>query len=147
MKNIIFNAVNAVFNFDQKEVMEFLICNRSDYDLDEANKLLSLISSGNQNTIIIPDEPLFFDYVAIDLIGAGKGSVFCKACNKTYLAGHLIPIIVGSGESPLDIQREKKRVFSRLFSKKCKPPTMYGGRGYECPEGHNLLTVITWKTF
>ncbi len=68
-------------------------------------------------------------------------------CNETYLSGHLIPIKVGSGRSPLDIQREKKSVFSCLFNKRRKPPEMSGGIGYECSEGHNLLSVIIWKTF
>jgi len=147
MKAVIFKTQNAIFKFNQKEVKKQIALKISDCESDETNKLLNLISAGNQETIIIPEEPVFFDSISLDLIGSGIGSVLCKACNKTYLAGHLKPIIVGSGRSPLDIQREKKSVFSRLFTKKFKPPTMYGGRGYECLEGHNLLTVITWKTF
>jgi hypothetical protein len=147
MKAVIFKTPNAVFEFDQKEVNDQIVLKKSAYDTDEVNKLLNLISPGNQETIVIPAEPVFFDSIAVDLIGAGNGLAICKICNKTYLAGQFKSIKVGSGGSPLDIQREKKSVFSRLCSKRCKPPTMHGGRGYECPEGHNLLTVITWKTF
>jgi len=147
MKDVIFKTQNAIFKFKQKEVKNQTELKRSTYDIDEATKLLNLISNGNQETIVIPEEPVFFDSISMDLIGSGIGSVRCKACNETYLAGHLIPIIVGFGGSPLDIQREKKSVLKRIFAKKRKPPTMYGGRGYECPEGHNLLTVLTWKTF
>ena len=149
MKTVIFNTVNAVFRFDQKDVMEFLINKGSDYDLDEVAKLLELISADNNETIVIPEEPAFFEYIALDLIAAGKGFmlVVCIPCNKSYVAEKLSPIIIGFDGSPLDIQRERKGVFKRLFSKKRKPPTMYAGRGYECPAGHNLISVMTWKTF
>jgi len=96
---------------------------------------------------VIPEEPVYFDYIALNLIDTGIGSAFCKTCNKTYLARNLKPIKVGCGQSPFDIRREKKGVIKRLFTKKRKPPTMWGGKGYNCPEGHNLISVITWKTF
>jgi len=147
MKTITFNTLDAVFNFNQKEVMEFLICHGSDYDLEETVKLLEHISTGNKTTIVIPEEPVFFDSIALNLITTGHGSALCKTCNKTYLAGQLKSIQVESGGSPLDIEREKKGIFNCLFSKKHKPPTMNGERSYECPVGHSLISVITWKTF
>jgi len=147
MKTVIFNTVNAVIKFDQKKVQKFLICKGSKYDLDEVAKLSDLISGKSNETIVIPEEPVYFDHIALDLISAGNGSALCKICNKTYQAGQLKSIKVGFGGSPLDIQREKKGVIKRLFAKKRKPPTMYGGGGYTCPEGHNLISVITWKTF
>jgi len=110
-------------------------------------KLQDLISAESNETIVIPEEPAYFDHIALDLIGAGNGSVFCKACNKIYPAIHLKPIKVGYGGSPLDIKREKKKGIKRFFKKKRKPPTIYDGKGYGCPDGHNLISVITWKTF
>ena len=147
MKNAIFTSQNAIFKFDQKEVIKQIIQNRSIYESDEADKLLKLISIGNQETIVLPEEPVFFDSIALDLIAAGHGSALCKTCNKTYVAGQLKPIVVGFDGSPLDIQRERKGLLKHLFMKKRKPPTMYGGKAYECPEGHNLISVIIWKTF
>ena len=147
MRAVIFKTPNAVFEFDQKEVNDQIVLKKSAYDTDEVNKLLNLISPGNQETIVIPAEPVFFDSIALDLISAGNGSALCKTCNKTYTAGQLISIKVGCGQSPFDIKIEKKGVIKRLFSKRRKPPTMYGGKGYECPLGHNLISVITWKTF
>ena len=147
MRAVIFNTVNAAFNFDQKEVKKQIVCEKSKYDLDEVAKLLEQISADCNETIVIPEEPVYFDSIALDLIGASHGSALCRTCNKPYQAGQLKSIKVGFGGSPLDIQREKKSVLKRIFAKKRKPPTMYGGRGYECPKGHNLLTVITWKTF
>jgi hypothetical protein len=147
MSAVIFKTVNAVFEFDQKEVKELIVQKKSEYDLDEVTKLLEAISADNIETNIIPEEPVYFDYIALDLIAVGKGSALCKTCNNTYLAGQLKPIKVGYGGSPFDIKREKKGVIKRLFAKKRKPPTMCGGKGYECPVGHHLISVIIWKTF
>jgi len=108
---------------------------------------LDLISADNIETIVIPDEPAYFSPIAQDLINSGKGSALCKTCNKTYLAGQLKSIKVGYGGSPFGIKIEQKGGIKRLFAKKRKPPTMCGGTGYECPLGHNLISVITWKTF
>ena len=146
MNAVIFKTVNAEFEFDQKEVKELIARKKSKYDLDEVAKLLELISDKSNKAIVIPEEPVYFDSIAQDLIAAGKGSVFCKTCNKNYVARQLKSIKVGCG-SPLDIKREKKGVIKRLFAKKRKPPTMHGGKGFECPAGHNLISVITWKTF
>jgi len=147
MKTVIFKTQNVVFKFDPKEVKKIIVRKKSDYDLDEVAKLLDQISDESNETIVIPDEPVYFDRIALNLIDAGTGMVLCKMCNKTYAAPQLKPIKIGCGGSPFDIKREKKGVIKRLFAKKRKPPAMYGGRGYECPEGHDLISVITWKTF
>jgi hypothetical protein len=147
MSAVIFNTMDAEFKFDQKEVKELIVRGKSEFDLDEVTKLLDLLSADHLESIVIPDEPNYFDHIALDLIGAGKGSALCKSCKKTYLAGQLKPIAVGYDGSPFGIKIEKKGVIKRLFAKKRKPPTMCGGSGYECPLGHNLISVITWKTF
>ncbi len=147
MRAVIFKTPNAVFEFDQKEVIEIILRNRPKYDLDEVAKLQDLISTEINETIVIPEEPVYFDHIALDLISAGNGSALCKTCNKTYQAGQLKSIKVGYGESPFGIKIEKKGVIKRLFAKKRKPPTMCGGKVYECPLGHNLMSLITWKTF
>lgn len=146
--SVIFKTPNAVFKFlIKKEVKELIVRKKSEYDEDEVAKLLELISDEKHESIVIPEEPVYFDSIALDLIGASHGSALCRTCNKTYQAGQLKSIKVGYGGSPFDIKREKKGVIKRLFTKKRKPPTMYGGKGYDCPEGHNLLSVIIWKTF
>ena len=139
---------NAVFKFlTRREVKELIVRKKSEYDRDEVAKLLELISIESNETIVIPEEPVYFDSIALDLICADKGSVFCKTCNKTYMARQLKSIKVGCGGSPFDIKREKIGLIKRLFTKKRKPPTMWGGKGYDCPAGHNLISVINWKTF
>jgi len=147
MKAVIFETVNVVFQFCQPEVKKQIVLKNSAYDTDEVNKLLNLISADSKESIVIPNEPTYFEFIALDLIDAGIGSALCKTCNKTYRAGQLKPIKVGYGGSPFDIKREKKGVIERLFAKKRKPPTIYGGKGYECPLDHNLISVIIWKTF
>jgi len=98
-------------------VKELIVRKKLEYDQDEVAKLLELISDDSIETILIPEEPVYFDYIVLDLIDAGKGSALCKTCNKTYMAGQLKPITVGCGGNPFDIKREKKGVIKRLFTK------------------------------
>jgi hypothetical protein len=60
--------VDAVFIFDQKEVVELIARKKSEYDLDEVTKLLERISADSNETIVIPKEPAYFEYIALDLI-------------------------------------------------------------------------------
>jgi hypothetical protein len=147
MKTVFLVTQDAVFKFGQDNVKNIIRQNRSRYDLDEVSKLLNQISDGKDQRIIIPEEPNYFDIIALDLIAAGHGSALCRSCNKWYAANRLKPFIVGFGGSLLDIEREKIGVLKRLFTKKRKPPTIYGGKAYECPAGHNLISMIIWKTF
>jgi len=146
MRIVIFKTQNAIFKFDQKEVKKHIVHKRSKYDLDGVITLMEQISTDSYETIVIPDEPIYFDYVALDLIAAGYGSVFCKTCIKKYEARQLKPIKVGYGGTPFDIKREKTGLIKRLFLKKRKPPTMIGGMAYNCPRDHTLISTI-WKTF
>ena len=107
---------------------------------------MKVISTASGETILIPNEHGYFGYVALDLIDAGKGSVTCKACNKIYKADELKPITVGHGRSPFDVNLKKKGGIKILFTKKQKMPAMFGGNGYQCPEGHELISMITWRT-
>ena len=147
MRAVIFETHNGIFKFDQKEVIEIILCNRSKYDLDEGAKLQDLISTRREGTIVIPEEPVYFDSIALDLIRTGTGSVFCKSCNKRYSVKQLKSIKVGGGAKPFFIRLEKKKGIKRFFKKSRKPPSMCGGEGYTCPEDHNLISMITWKTF
>jgi hypothetical protein len=147
MRAVIFETQNAVFEFDQKEVIKIVLCNRSKYDLDQVANLQELISTECNETIVIPEEPVYFDSIALDLIRTGTGSVFCKACNKRYSVKQLKSIKVGGGAKPFFIRQEKKKGIKRFFKKRRKPPSMCGGEGYTCPEDHTLISMITWKTF
>ena len=149
MRAVIFKTPNGVFKFDQKEVKEIIRCNRSKYDLDQVANLQDLISTECNETIVIPEEPVYFDSIALDLIrtGIGNGSVFCKICNKRYSIKQLKLIKIGGGAKPFFIRQEKKKGIKRFFKKRRKPPSMCGGEGYACPADHDLISMITWKTF
>ena len=67
-----------------------------------------------------------------------------KICGKTYDGGQLKEITVGHGKSPFDIKHEQRGGFS-LFGKR-KMPSMFGGEGFTCPEGHKSISMETWKT-
>lgn len=143
---VIFQNQFASFKISQKAVKDIILRNRSKY-YDEALKLVDQISQEDTPKIVIPDEPNYFDYVALDLIANGDGEVFCKRCIKKYEARQLKRVNIGYQGNPFDIKIEKKKLLKHLFRKRMKRPEMYGGRGYLCPEGHNVISVIIWKTF
>jgi len=140
MKTVIFYNENAVFKFTQKEVKECLICKHSEYDPNEVAKLLT----DCDETILSSNDHHYFGYVALDLFSEGMGSVTCKICEKIYSAGQLKKFAIGHGKSPFDINQEQKGGFS-LISKR-KMPSLFGGKGFTCPEGHKLISMETWRT-
>jgi hypothetical protein len=144
MKTVIFYTENAVFKFTQKEVKERLIVPEAEYNSDEVSQLLELISTDSDQTILAIDDHHYFGYVALDLLGSGIGTVTCKICGKIYDAGQLKEFAVGHGKSPFDIKQQQKGGFSQF--EKRKNPSMFGGKGFTCPEGHTLISVETWKT-
>ena len=144
MKTVIFNTENAVFEFAQKEVPGHLNAPESEYDSDEVSKLLNLISTDSDETILNSDAHSYFGFVALDFIGSGRGTATCKICGKIYKAGQLKEFAIGYGKSPFDINQEQKGGFS-LISKR-KMPSLFGGKGYKCPEGHKLISMETWRT-
>ncbi len=146
MRIIVFKTENAVFKFYRKDVLGHLINLTTENSVDEAARLLELISTASGETILIPNEHDYFGYIALDLIDAGKGSVTCKVCGKNYKADELKPFTVGHGRSPFDVNLKNKGGAKSLFRRKQKMPAMFGGKGYQCPEGHELIAMITWRT-
>ena len=58
-----------------------------------------------------------------------------------YEAQNRKPIKIGAGEISFIINQEQKGGFS-LFGNR-KMPSMSGGKGYECREGNELISIIT----
>ena len=144
MKTVIFQTENAKFRFLQKDVKERLISFHSQYDPDEVTLLAELISNDTSEIILSSCDHYYYGYVILDLISEGMGTVTCKICNKTYNACQLTQFAIGHGKSPFDINHKQKGGFS-LFGKR-KNPSMFGGKGFSCPEGHSLISMETWKT-
>jgi len=144
MNTVMLNTENSVFKFTKKEVKEGLVCKHSEYDPDEVSQLLKHISTDSDETILSLDDNSYFGFVALDLISVGMGKVSCKICGKIYDASQLNEFAVGHGKSPFSINQQQKGGFS-LFVK-TKNPSMFGGKGFICPEGHKLISMETWKT-
>ena len=144
METVIFQTENAVFTFYKKEVKEHLICKKTEYAPDEVTQLLELFSTDANETLLNSDDHHYFGYVVLDLISTGKGTMTCKICGKVYDAGQLKEITLGHGKSLFKINQQQKGGFS-LFRKR-KNPSLFGGKGYKCPAGHELIAMETWKT-
>ena len=145
MQTVTFKTENAIFKFDLTDVQERLNHYTSKHKVSEATKLLEFLSTQSSKPINIFKDSKYFGYITLDLINAGKGSVTCKVCHKTYQPSQLKPVTVGHGETPFSVNLKKKGVVKRLFGKKQNPP-MFGGKGYQCPVGHELISMISWRT-
>ena len=139
MRAVIFKTQNGVFKFDQKEVKEIIRCNRSKYDLDQVANLQDLISTECNETIVIPEEPVYFDSIALDLIRTGTGSVFCKSCNKRYSVKQLKSIKVGGGAKPFSLGRKRKKE-SKSYSKR-------GANHHQCVVAKDTRALRSYPNF
>ena len=85
-------------------------------------------------------------FIILEFLKTGRGSVTCKTCNSTYQANELFPVAIGHGTSPFSVNLKQRGGIKRLFQKKQRLPGMFGGRGYKCPKGHELISMVTWIT-
>ena len=145
MITVIFKTGNAVFQFDQKDVKARLEILINEYGVDEAKTILKCIPFQTGETKPIQVKHDYFAYIALELIGAGKGSAFCKNCGKQYRSNQLEAYTVGPNEATFKAVTAKKGGLKRLFRKKPKPFKfgMYCGRGLTCPESHTLIFMVT----
>ena len=145
MSKITYQTDEAIFQFDLPPAIDKLNHYATEHNVDEARELINFIAESSEDTIIIPTDYDYFGYIALDLLDQKNGSIKCKICNKTYQPNQLKPTIVGHGKSPFSINYKKKGGIKKLFGKKQKLPGL-GGSGYDCPKGHNLISMITWRT-
>ena len=143
MSTVIFETGKAIFHFDLQDVSASLQDHCS-CDRDTAD-LVNILESSSSETRRIPSEKGFFGYIVIDLLGKDKGFVFCKDCQKTYLSEELQSSPIGFGESPLRVKLFRKGgILRKIFGRKIKGVGMMGGKKFECPKGHELISMITW---
>ena len=145
MNTVIFKTENAVFQFDLKKVKECLEILATEYAVDEAETILRRISIPSDESKQIQVKHNYFGYIVLELIGAGKGSVTCEICGKMYEAQNLKPIAIDAGICPFSINTGKKRGIKHLLGKK-RSRSLFGGKGFTCPEGHELIPMETWRT-
>jgi hypothetical protein len=147
MRTVIYETHNAIFDFELPDVIGRLKY-YSEQNVREATDLLETISSSLSEVIKITSD--YFGYIVLNLLKDGKGSVFCKFCQKTYQPIQLQSIPVGFGKSPFEVNIKEeggivKRIIKKLFSqKKPKIIGMRGGDAYACSEHHVLISMVTW---
>ena len=142
MQTVTYETRNATFYLDVAEVLGVLNYYATEYKVNEATKLLRLIESSSSKFIKISSQ--YFGFVVLTLTGKGKGTVFCKICQKTYLSSQLSSVPFGFGKSPFESNfKQKGGIFKRFFGRK-KRICGSGGQGYLCPQGHELIGMITW---
>lgn len=144
MREVYFERENAILWFYYEDVVERLPYYESAIGTAEAKTLRDLLASSDQS-ITIPKEQDRFSYFALDLIEKGKGVVYCKACKRYYEAKELKRAAVGHGESPFSVNVKGGGCLRKLFGRKERLP-LFGGKGYQCPEGHALIGLVTWRT-
>ena len=141
MQTVVFETDNAIFYFDLSDAICHLK-NYSEQKVREASELLETISSSSSEVINI--ESNYFGFTALDLIKAGKGHVYCRTCKERYDPGQLTPVSLGFGKSPFEVNlKQEGGIFKRFFKKK-KRICGSGGQEYLCPNGHELIGMITW---
>jgi hypothetical protein len=146
MRKVVFETDNAIFYFEQSDAIHHLK-QFSEKNVYEATELLRTISSSASEVINI--ELDYFGYIVLNLLKEGKGSVFCKFCQKTYQPIQLQSIPVGFGKSPFEVNIKEeggivKRIIKNLFRRRRQMMSMMGGEAYDCPEGHQLISMVTW---
>jgi len=144
MREVYFETENGIFRFYYDDVVERLSYYESTFGTAEATTLRDLLSHSDQS-IKIPSEHYRFAYFALDLLEQGKGVVYCKACKRYYEGKQLKRVVVGHGESPFSVNVKGRGWMRRLFGKRQRLPVL-GGKGYQCPKGHELIGLVTWRT-
>ena len=144
VRSIMYKNRNAIFDFDLPDVIDRLK-DYSDQNVHEATKILNTISLCPSPTIKVTSD--YFGYIVLDLIRAGKGHVYCNVCKKMYDSKQLISRPLGFGKSPFSVNlKEKGGIIKKLFGKRKQTMGMMGGEKYECSNGHELISCITWIT-
>jgi hypothetical protein len=147
MRTVIYEIETAIFLLDRTLVMKHLKKQLAERPIDDVIKLIDFITTTPGETIKIPDEYDYFGYIVLTLIEENKGSITCKTCEQTYKPDQLKPTIVGHGTSPFKTNIKRKGgIMKRFFGKKEKRMGRFGGKGYECPKNHELISMKTWVT-
>ena len=144
MREVYFEMENAILRFSYDDVVERLPYYESTLGTSELTTLRDVLSQSD-HSIRVSKEQYRSAYFALDLIEHGKEVVYCKACKRYYEAKELKRVVVAHGESPLSVDVKGRWTLRRLFGKKQRSP-LFGGKGYQCPEGHELISLVTWRT-
>ena len=147
MKTVYYDTADAVFQFRATEIIEQLKDHLNDFDDEATARLLEMVSEDSREPVEIPEEQELFGYIVVNLLEHGKGAVTCWTCNRSYNAGQLKSVALGAGKSPLHVKIKPERGIRNPFRRgRRRNPSMVGGQGFECPNGHQSIAMITWRT-
>lgn len=134
----------GIFEFDHEDVIEKLAFYSKKKHIEEAIELIGIISPPVNEKITIPEDFRFIVCVIFDLLMEEKGFVKCKVCDIAYTPRDLKLTNFSHGKSPSEIKlpREQKEAL-KTFHKNHDLPSMFDGKGYNCPQNHELITMIT----
>jgi hypothetical protein len=144
MTEVYFETENSILRFSYDDVVDRLPCYLSSLPTIEAATLRDLLTQSD-HSITVPREQHRFAYLALDLIEHSMGVVYCKVCKRYYEAKELNRVVVGHEESPFSVKVKGRGLWKRVFGKKERLP-LFGGKGYQCAEGHELIGLVTWRT-
>jgi hypothetical protein len=143
MRTVRFEMTDAVLQFTLEDVVTVL---KSRDPEDESRKLINFVAVQQGDVVEILQEKKSFLLAVLDLLASNKGSVFCKVCGREYQAHELTSFPVGAGENPLKVKvGYRDGLLKRILGREKRMP-LFGGKGYRCPEGHELIAVVTWRT-
>ena len=144
--NVYYHTDNCIFIIDKVEMVNQLKKIIRESNNQEKINLLDYISLHQHSGDIILTKRPITEYLILCLIDENKGSVFCKECETTFSFEQLLTIKIGCGDNPFQFKPSIKEALRNLFFKKKKLYGQFGGKGYQCPNGHHLIGKITWRT-
>jgi hypothetical protein len=144
VETVTYRTDHAIFAFRIQDIIDPLTELVRDYQNQDAQDLLAILSSAPGDPIQISSDSHIFRHVAIQLLDSGKGQATCRLCHKTYPADQLTKFPTGAGDSPFNVRLKPEGVLKRLFQRNRRMPGMFSGKGFRCPAGHDLISVTTW---
>jgi hypothetical protein len=143
MKTVRLETAEGIFSFSLQDVAAAL---KGIMTQDEATELLDLLVIQQGDVIQVPQEKKAFPFAVLHLLASNKGRVFCKSCRREYQDSELVSFPVGAGENPLRVKVGcSESLLKRILGRQKRVP-LFGGKGYRCPEGHELIRLVTWRT-
>ncbi len=146
MAKVSYETDKAIFELDLVDAIERLSYYATAKNVEEAAQLLDFIAESSEEQVKIPEAYDYFDSIALDLLDKGEGSARCKPCGKTYQSNELKSATSGHGEGSPSTGPGDRGGIRKLFGKKKRASERLGKRGYTCPEGHELISLIGWRT-
>jgi hypothetical protein len=144
VETVTYRTDHAIIAFEIQDVIGPLTELCRDYQNQDAQDLLEILSAAPDDPIQIPSDSHIFRYVAVQLLENGRGHATCHLCNKTYPANQLTKFPIGAGDSPFNVRIKPEGMLKCLFRRKRPMPGMFGGKGFRCPVGHDLISITTW---